>query len=230
MPEATAGVGSVGLLTEIGPHWPQRSMLENGRHGSNSGATGDGDVRARRFPGGRVPPQWDYPGDAIVFSRPLLPSTPCVDFIGLAPGNNKNSKLLPFRPMATRPTARSFSLLPAWVRIGLIVRPCPSFHRSPSMKRSLGAKTLILPHADLDRGIVRQTTQAQRNDGGLGGHLLERSALRGRLAPQGHLQLRQLDRAAGLHRERAVPGPGEAGRLFRARRAAAIPTSSPPRA
>ena len=73
------------------------------------------------------------------------------------------------------------------------------------MKRSLGAKTLICPTPDLDRRIVRQAGQAQRHDGGLGRHLLLRSALRGRLAAQGHLQLRQPDGAAGLHRQRARP-------------------------
>jgi hypothetical protein len=46
------------------------------------------------------------------------------------------------------------------------------------------------PHSDLDRRVLRQPGQAQRHDGGLGRHLLLRPALCGRVAAEGHLQLR----------------------------------------
>ena len=78
-----------------------------------------------------------------------------------------------------------------------------------------GCEDARVSHADVDRGIVRQAGQGQRHDGRLGRHLLFRSAVCGRLAAQGHLQLRQPSRAESLHDQRPVAEPDEAGGLLR---------------
>ena len=84
-------------------------------------------------------------------------------------------------------------------------------------EKILRRKDHPLSHSGSHRGNLRRRRKTQRDDRGLGRHLLLRAAVRRRLAAKSHLFAREHRETPGVHRQRSLGASREGGRLFRHR-------------